>query len=232
MIKEACNRCCSRDFKEVGNDVVCNYCGQTETREDWELIGWRELSVNKPFFSGTIHVYGKEIGRTMANWDSERQTCDNSLATHWLRVPDPTKQIKMTKDVKMEKKSIINETARFTIYQLKELFKKGEYSLYKEDEFNKNWDNKKKSMLIESLLLNIPMISVKLNEYEYGKYEIFDGREMVKSILEFMSGDFKLEGLEVMSELNGLDYEAFCRLQAQKLCCLLNQYCLYITITD
>lgn len=61
MIKEACNRCCSRDFKEIDEYVVCNYCGQKETREDWELIGWRNISINKPFFSGTIHVYGKEI---------------------------------------------------------------------------------------------------------------------------------------------------------------------------
>jgi len=29
----------------------------------------------------------------MANWNSETETCDNDKATHWLRVPDPTKQI-------------------------------------------------------------------------------------------------------------------------------------------
>jgi len=50
VIKEACNRCCSRDFKEIGEYVVCNYCGQKETISDWELIGWRNISVNKPFF--------------------------------------------------------------------------------------------------------------------------------------------------------------------------------------
>ena len=94
-ILEACNRCCSRDFKEEDGFVICNYCGQKETMSDWELIGWRDISVNKPFFSGRIHVYGKEIGRTMANWDAKTETCDNDKVSHWLRVPDPRKQIRM-----------------------------------------------------------------------------------------------------------------------------------------
>ena len=96
---------------------------------------------------------------------------------------------------------------RVKVYELKKFFKEGKYSIYKEDEFIKNWDNKQKSNMIESLLLNIPMKQVILNEYKYSKYEMFDGREMVKSILEFLSGEFKLEGLEIMSKLNGLDYE-------------------------
>ena len=92
---EACNRCCSRDLREEDEYIICNYCGQKELLSDWQLIGWRDILKNPPFFSGTIHVYGKEIGRMMANWDSETQVCDNNKVTHWLRVPDPTKQIGM-----------------------------------------------------------------------------------------------------------------------------------------
>lgn len=95
MVLEACNRCCARDSETSGGYVKCNNCGQKELIKDWQLIGWRDIKKNPPFFSGTIHVYGKEIGRTMANWDSKTQFCDNEKATHWLRVPDPTKQIGM-----------------------------------------------------------------------------------------------------------------------------------------
>jgi len=95
IIREACNRCCARDSKKVGEYIVCNNCGQEETLDDWQLIGWRNIVKNPPFFSGAIHVYGKDIGRTMATWDKETQTCDNDKVTHWLRVPDPTKQIGM-----------------------------------------------------------------------------------------------------------------------------------------
>lgn len=90
-----CNRCCSDDSMEVGKHIVCNNCSLSELKEDWQLFGWRNILKNPPVFSGIIHIYGKEIGRSMANWDSNTNICDNSKATHWLRVPDPTKQINM-----------------------------------------------------------------------------------------------------------------------------------------
>jgi len=95
QIIEACNRCCSKDYTLLNGYVHCNYCSHSEILNDWQLIGWRDILKNPPHFKGTIHVYGKQIGRTMANWDSITKTCDNSQVTHWLRVPDPTKQIGM-----------------------------------------------------------------------------------------------------------------------------------------
>lgn len=92
---EPCNRCCSDDIVEISEGVKCNNCGHSESMKEWQLRGWRNILKNPPHFGGTIHVYGKEIGRKMANWDSKTQKCDNEKATHWLRVPDPTKQINM-----------------------------------------------------------------------------------------------------------------------------------------
>ena len=93
---EACNRCCSHTPVVLEDHrIQCSYCGFTESREIWQLIGWRKISQYPPVFSGTIFVYGKSIGRTIAKWDSNTQSCDNPLATHWLRTPDPTKQINM-----------------------------------------------------------------------------------------------------------------------------------------
>ena len=106
------------------------------------------------------------------------------------------------------RKTIINETSRFKVYELQKLIDTKKYIFYKEETYVKNWDTKKKSELIESLLLNIPVPMIKLNEYEYSKYEILDGREIVKTILEFLSDDFELEGLEYLKELNGLTYSS------------------------
>jgi hypothetical protein len=94
---EPCNRCCSGDvfLVEDTDNVKCNYCNHTEKYSEWQLRGWRNIKENPPYFAGSIHVYGKEIGRTMAKWNSNNKTCDNVKATHWLRVPDPTKQINM-----------------------------------------------------------------------------------------------------------------------------------------
>lgn len=93
---ENCNRCCSDDaFFVDENTVQCNYCGFFETLEVWQLRGWRSIVKYPPTHPGTIFVYGKEIGRCAAKWDSAKGICDVDGATHWLRTPDPTKQINM-----------------------------------------------------------------------------------------------------------------------------------------
>jgi hypothetical protein len=95
---EPCNRCCSGDVSEFSGTVTCANCNHNEKYDEWQLRGWRDLTINFPTFGGTIHVYGKEIGRTMAKWDADKNICDNPKATHWLRVPDPTKQINMNNE--------------------------------------------------------------------------------------------------------------------------------------
>lgn len=93
---EPCNRCCSSEAHLIDSiHVKCSYCLFTETFEIWQLRGWRSITKYPPTFSGTIFVYGKTIGRTIANWNSSTNTCDNPLVTHWLRTPDPTKQINL-----------------------------------------------------------------------------------------------------------------------------------------
>lgn len=97
MIKlEPCNRCCSDEVGLVESEQVqCRHCGFSENLEVWQLRGWCNIQKYPPVFSGVIFVYGKGIGRTIARWDANTHSCDNPLATHWLRTPDPTKQINM-----------------------------------------------------------------------------------------------------------------------------------------
>lgn len=94
---EPCNRCCSDGAILLGENkiVQCQYCGFTENIEIWQLRGWRSIIKYPPTYSGIIFVYGKEIGRTIANWNSETKKCDKDNVTHWLRTPDPRKQINM-----------------------------------------------------------------------------------------------------------------------------------------
>jgi len=93
---ENCGRCCTDDsVHKEDNTVTCNYCGSTEPLEIWQLRGWRSLAKYPPTYGGTIFVYGKSIGRKEAKWDVATQSCSIPEATHWLRTPDPTKQIGM-----------------------------------------------------------------------------------------------------------------------------------------
>jgi len=64
------------------------------------------------------------------------------------------------------------------------------------------WNNKKKSLLIESFLLNIPVPPIFLYETDYNAYEVIDGRQRLDAVSSFLSNDFALTGLEYWSELN------------------------------
>ncbi|WP_242396674.1 DUF262 domain-containing protein [Clostridium butyricum] len=68
------------------------------------------------------------------------------------------------------------------------------------------WDKKKKSLLIESLLMNIPIPPVFLFEKDYNSYEVMDGLQRLTTIEEFLNDKFSLRSLEYWSELNGKKY--------------------------
>lgn len=63
------------------------------------------------------------------------------------------------------------------------------------------WTNKKRSLLIESFLLNIPVPPVFLFERDYNEYEVIDGRQRIETIHAFFANDFALSGLEYWPEL-------------------------------
>lgn len=68
------------------------------------------------------------------------------------------------------------------------------------------WDDPKRSLFIESLLLNVPIPPVFLYEWELSRYEVMDGQQRLNSVFDFYRNEFALRGLERWSELNGLRY--------------------------
>lgn len=70
----------------------------------------------------------------------------------------------------------------------------------------KRWDDEKKSRLIESFLMNIPVLPIILYEVRYNSYEVIDGQQRLTTLHDFYHNKFKLIGLEFWSELNNLTY--------------------------
>ena len=65
------------------------------------------------------------------------------------------------------------------------------------------WDVGRKSRLIESFLVNIPVPPVFLYEKEFAQYEVMDGQQRVAAILEFFDDQFALRGLDILNTLHG-----------------------------
>ena len=102
---------------------------------------------------------------------------------------------------------IVTEQARYPIKSIKGMIESGDYKLNPEYQRRKRWDNVRKSRLIESFIMNVPLPPIFLYEYEYSKYEVMDGLQRLSSIYDFYNGSFPLEGLEYWKELNGKRYD-------------------------
>lgn len=68
------------------------------------------------------------------------------------------------------------------------------------------WDRRKKSLLIESLLMNVPIPPLFLFEKDYNQYEIMDGRQRLEAISQFLENKYALYGMEFWPELQGKRY--------------------------
>jgi hypothetical protein len=68
------------------------------------------------------------------------------------------------------------------------------------------WDNGRKSRLIESFLVNIPVPPVFLYENDFARYEVMDGQQRVAAIQDYFDNQFALTGLEILKSLQGKRY--------------------------
>lgn len=74
------------------------------------------------------------------------------------------------------------------------------------------WDAKKASLLIESILINIPIPIIYLAATKDGKINVIDGQQRLTSIFCFIKGkfpdgkEFKLTGLQVLTDLKGMRF--------------------------
>ncbi len=83
-----------------------------------------------------------------------------------------------------------------------------EMDLVLDPEYQRNyiWDNKRASLLVESVLLNVPLPVFYVAEDEDSKWDVVDGLQRLHSLHRFFKDDFKLRGLEVLTDLNGSTY--------------------------
>lgn len=102
---------------------------------------------------------------------------------------------------------VVRSTLDFTLHTLKSALAEPNYiNISPSYQRRGRWDNKKKSLLIESFLLNVPIPPLFLFEHDYNQYEVMDGRQRLETISEFLDNQFALTGLEYWPELKGLRF--------------------------
>lgn len=79
------------------------------------------------------------------------------------------------------------------------------------------WPEPRKSKLIESILMGLPLPVFYFAEKPNGDWIIVDGLQRITTIYDFMRGEFKLNGLEVLDELNGTSFSELERAEQRKI---------------
>ncbi len=110
---------------------------------------------------------------------------------------------------------IVTEQARYPLNTISSMVHSDSYKMNPEYQRRHRWTNKKRSSLIESLIMNVPIPPIFLYEYEYSSYEVMDGLQRLTAISSFYDDDFSLEGLTRWPELNGKIYSQLPKLVKQ-----------------
>lgn len=96
------------------------------------------------------------------------------------------------------------DTKTFSIDMVNEMINDGEIDLSPDFQRGFVWtDITRKSRLIESLLLRIPVPAFYFAQDEDGMFQVVDGVQRLTVINSFMKNEFKLKNLEYLTECNG-----------------------------
>ena len=110
---------------------------------------------------------------------------------------------------------IVTEQARYPLNTISSMVHSDSYKMNPEYQRRHRWTNRKRSSLIESLIMNVPIPPIFLYEYEYSSYEVMDGLQRLTAISSFYDDEFELEGLTKWPELNGKKYSKLPKLVKQ-----------------
>lgn len=84
--------------------------------------------------------------------------------------------------------------------------KERRYKLDPEYQRRHRWSVERKSRLIESFLMNVPVPPVFFYERDLARFEVMDGRQRLTALSDFYDDKFALAGLQHWSDLDGRTY--------------------------
>lgn len=101
-----------------------------------------------------------------------------------------------------KQRELVTSTVDYNLESLSQLINKKIIDLAPKYQRRERWDIKRKSKLIESFLMNVPIPPIFLNEDNSGRYSVIDGKQRLTSINDFLTGKLILTGLNVFKDIN------------------------------
>lgn len=111
-------------------------------------------------------------------------------------------------------RTVKTQSIEYDLETLVKKIKKGVIKLDPDYQRRHRWNNEYSSRLIESLILNIPIPIIYLSydidvdvEEEGARFSVIDGQQRLTAILNFFENKFPLEGLDILTDLEGCYYK-------------------------
>ena len=98
------------------------------------------------------------------------------------------------------------DTKQLSLRQVYDMIKADDIDLTPDFQRNLVWNDLRKSRLIESILLRIPLPIFYFAQDDDGKISVVDGLQRLSTIRKFMDNDFRLNNLEYLQEKCGGKY--------------------------
>lgn len=124
---------------------------------------------------------------------------------------------KLTNQLDQQRRKVDFDTYDITVEQLISMVRSGAIDVAPMYQRQFRWDNLKRSHLIESLFLGVPVPSLFMATNKDATWELVDGVQRISTVIQFAGDDsvrsklaitkpLILEGLEKLSEFNGLSF--------------------------
>lgn len=123
----------------------------------------------------------------------------------------------MTLQAQLEafRKELQSDDFKMSIGELASLYSEGDLILNPDFQRFFRWNERQKSLLIESIFLQIPLPPIFIYERKDGKWEVIDGLQRLSSIFQFMnhlnnqnSGAFLIQEVPYLTELVGKNWDS------------------------
>ena len=103
----------------------------------------------------------------------------------------------------LDQLAVHTEAKDITLSQLREMVDANDILTNPDYQRNYVYDDKRASLLVESILIGIPIPIIYLCEEDEGIFSVIDGQQRIISFTRYLKNDFPLTGLSTLSALNG-----------------------------
>ena len=152
----------------------------------------------------------------MSGWECQGidGTCGASV-DQYIPIPEDDEGELTDLELPADSSPIISKPLDRSVSEMERMYREEDLILQPDWQRYYVWTANQASRLIESLFIGLPIPLISLNDELDGTYTVVDGQQRLSAIIEFIqnknlhpmkTGEVRLSGLQVLTELNGKSY--------------------------